>query len=149
MDLGRGELDRVAGVQAVEVRAAADQVVARVVGAQAVEHLAAQGQATDRAAEARVVGVQAVEVRAVKVQAVQAVGVRVVKDRVVGAPVAKDRARAAGDQAEERQRLACGPELAAAAARHLFLEWWLAFRAEPLAGAASRQRKSSSGFLAR
>src|SRR6266850_739285 len=111
-----------------------------------------------RVEEARVVWVQAGEVRAVKVQAVQAVGVRVLKDRVVGAPVAKDRvaqgqaadrARAAEDQAEERQRLACGPELAAAAARHLFLEWWPALRAEPLAGAASRQRKSSSGFSAR
>jgi hypothetical protein len=48
-----------------------------------------------------------------------------------------------------RRRLAHGPELAAALVRLWFLEWWPAWRVESLAGAASRRKKSSSGFLAR
>src|SRR5882724_4749143 len=111
MDLGRGELDRVAG---------------------------------DRRVEDQVAGVQAVEVRAVKVQ--EAVGVQAVEDRAAEGQAAD---RASADRVAVRQRLACGPELATAAARHLFPEWWPALRAEPLAGAASPQRKSSSGFSAR
>ena len=65
-------------------------------------------------------------------------------------PVAADPAvaRAAGDGVTARQQLACGPELAAAA-RHLFLEWWPASQEEPLAEVASRPKKNSSRFLAR
>src|SRR6267142_1323330 len=143
MDLGRVE-DQVAGVQAVEVRAVKVQEVA---GVQAVEVRAVKVQ--------EVVGVQAVEVRAatdqvearvVKAQAVRAVGVQAVEDRAAQGQAAD---RASADRVAVRQRLACGPELATAAARHLFPEWWPALRAEPLAGAASPQRKSSSGFSAR
>ena len=92
-----------------------------------MEFRAAQGRAADRAVEDQVVGAQAVEFRAAQGQAAD---------------------RAVEDGVAVRQRLACGREQAAAAARHLFLVWWPALRAEPLAG-AGRQKKSSSGFSAR
>ena len=67
------------------------------------------------------------------------------------APVAEvpATARAAGDGVAARRQLTCGPELAAAAARHLFLEWWPDLRVELLAEAASRRKKNSSRFSAR
>src|SRR2546425_2638878 len=78
----------------------------------------------------------------------QAAEDRVLEVREVRAPVAElpAAARAVGDGVARRRQLKCGPELAAAAARHLFLVWWPALRAEPLAGAASPQKRSSSGF---
>ena len=81
----------------------------------------------------------------------QAAEDRVLEVREVRAPVAEvpATARAAGDGVAARRQLTCGPELAAAAARHLFLEWWPALRAELLAEAASRRKKNSSRFLAR
>ena len=81
----------------------------------------------------------------------QAAEDRVLDVREVRAPVAEvpATARAAGDGVAARRQLTCGPELAAAAARHLFLEWWPALRAELLAEAASRRKKNSSRFLAR
>ena len=109
-----------------------------------MEFRAAQGQAADRAVEDQVVENQAAV-------GVQVVGDRVVEDRVVGDQVGGVQAadRAVEDGVAVGQRLACGPEQAAAAPRHLFLGWWPALRAEPLAGAASPQKKSSSGFSAR
>src|SRR6266403_1709855 len=98
--------------------------LAQVAGDQAVEDQAVE----DQVAGEQVAGVQAMEFRAAQGQAAHC---------------------GPADRVAVYQRLACGPELAAAAARHLFLEWWPALRAEPLAGAASPQKKSSSGFSAR
>jgi len=56
---------------------------------------------------------------------------------------------AAGDGVTARRQLTCGLELAGAAARHLFLEWWPASQEEPLVVAVSRPKKNSSRFLAR
>ena len=53
------------------------------------------------------------------------------------------------DPAAVRKRAACGPELAMMAARLLSREWLPALRGEPLAGAASRRKKSFSGFWER
>ena len=74
----------------------------------------------------------------------------VVVDLVVADPAVEVPAAAqAADGVTARRQLTCGLELAGAAARHLFLEWWPALRAEPLAAAVSRPRKNSSKFLAR
>ena len=89
-----------------------------------------------------------------------AVADQVVADQVVADPAVVDPAVAdpvvevpaaaqAGDGVMARRQLTCGLELARAAARHLFLEWWPALRAELLAEGASRPKKNSSRFLAR
>ena len=109
----------------------------RVAPAQVVDQ-----EVVDQEAEVREVQVRAVEVRAVEAQVAEAQVVEAREEaRVAVAPVEAGRM-------EVRQRLACGPELAATALR-LFLEWWPAWPGDPLAGAASRQKKSFSGFLAR
>lgn len=103
-------------------------------------------------AVAPVVGVPVSGARVVEAleEVAQAAEDRVLEVREVRALVAEvpATARAAGDGVAPRRQLTCGPELAAAAARHLFLEWWPALRAE-LAGGASRPKKNSSRFLAR
>ena len=53
------------------------------------------------------------------------------------------------DQAAVHRRSARGLELATMAARLLFREWSPVLLVEPLAGAASRQKKSFSGFSVR
>ena len=117
-----------------EERAPADQVVEGTVlvgpasGAQVVAALVA----LDPAAEAQV-------------EADPVASDPAAEGQVAADPAA---AQAAGDGVTARQQLACGPELAAAA-RHLFLEWWPALRPELLAVAVSRPRKNSSRFLAR
>jgi hypothetical protein len=94
-------------------------------------------------AEAPVVEAKVAEARAVEAKVAEALVVdqvaeaRAVEILALEAPVVV------------RRRLAHGPELAAAPVRLWFLEWWPAWRVESLAGAASRRKKSSSGFLAR
>ena len=97
-----------------------------------------------------VVGVRVSEAQGVEAleEVDQAAEDRVLEVREVRAPVAEvpATARAAGDGVAARRQLTCGPGLAAAAARHLFLEWW---PASLLAAGASRPKKNSSRFLAR
>jgi len=92
-----------------------------------------------------------------RVASAPALEAQVVVDRVASAPALEAQVvaglatarEAAGDGVTARRQLTCGLELAAAAARHLFLEWWPASQEEPLAVAVSRPKKNSSRFLAR
>jgi hypothetical protein len=116
--------------QASEVPVLGDQVVEGPVlkgpasGAQVVGAL----EEVDQAAEDR-----ALEVREARGPVVE--GLATVREE-------------AADGATNRQ-LTCGLELAGAAVRHLFPEWWPALRAELLVVAVSRPKKNSSRFLAR
>jgi hypothetical protein len=90
----------------------------------------------DREEEVQVVWVQDWAGRAAESEA-QAVWVQDWAD-----PVAED-------QVAVHRRSARGLELATTAARLLFPVWSPVLRGEPLAGAASRQKKSFSGFSER
>jgi hypothetical protein len=73
-------------------------------------------------------------------------------DRVVEVQVVWDQDRAdrvAEDQAAVHRRSARGLEPATTAARLLFPVWLPVLRGDPPAGAASRQKKSSSEFSER
>jgi hypothetical protein len=87
--------------------------------------------------------------RAAEVQVVLDQGLA---DRVAEAPMVLDQDRAdpvAAVQAVVHKGLARGLQLATMAAQLLFRAWSPALLVEPLAGAASRQKKSFSGFSER
>ena len=125
VDRGPGETDLVSEAQAERDRAAEVQEVwaqDRADRAAGVQEVRVQDWA-DRAAEVQEVGDQ---VQAVSVQG---------------------RVDQEAEQAAVGKRQARGPELAAMAARLLFREWLPVSQEEPRAGAASRRKKSFSGFL--
>ncbi len=125
VDRGPGEADLVSEAQAERDRAAEVQEVwaqDRAGQAAGVQEVRVQDWA-DRAAEVQEVGDQ---VQAVSVQG---------------------RVDQEAEQAAVGKRQACGPEQAAMAARLLFREWLPVSQEEPRAGAASRRKKSFSGFL--
>lgn len=92
----------------------------------------------DRAAEVQEVWAQDQADRAAEVQEVG--------DQVQAVSV-QGRVDQEAEQAAVGKRQARGPELAAMAARLLFREWLPVSQEEPRAGAASRRKKSFSGFL--
>ena len=77
----------------------------------------------------------------------QLVLVRDQTDRAAGFPADGERGRV--DPVAVDKQPACGPEQATMAAQLLFRGWSPVLRGEPLAGAASRPKKSFSGFLER